>query len=147
MPKARRPAPTPVRSVEQRLEALRRANEIRVARAQLKRELAGGRVRIEEILATPPKHAETQKVHDLLLAVPKYGPARVARLLAHCRISHSKTVAGLSDRQRAQLLGHFHDQPTWIPSRSGLSAAAFHSEAVENNVENWREAVEPASSV
>ena len=34
----------PVRSLDQRMEALRRANEIRVERAQLKRELKAGDV-------------------------------------------------------------------------------------------------------
>jgi len=79
---------------------LRRANEIRIGRAQLKKNLASGSVRITDILATPPECAKTQKVHDLLLALPKHGPARVARLLTNCRISPSKTVAGLSERQR-----------------------------------------------
>ena len=98
-------AATPARSTAQRLEALRRANEIRIGRAQLKRTLASGSVRITEILARPPECAKTQKVHDLLLALLKYGPARVARLLAQCQISSAKTVAGLSERQRGELIG------------------------------------------
>ena len=102
-----RRADTPVRSAAQRLEALRRANEIRIGRAQLKKNLAAGSVQITKILTTPPECAKTQKIDDLLLALPKYGPVRVARLLAHCRISPSKTVAGLSDRQRQELIGHF----------------------------------------
>ena len=99
-------AATPARSARQRLAALRRANAVRSGRAQLKKQLATGSVRITEILATPPECARTQQVEDLLLAVPKLGPARVARLLARCRISPSKTVAGLSDRQRTELIGH-----------------------------------------
>jgi hypothetical protein len=102
-------ASTPVRSAEQRLEfeALRKANEIRTRRAELKRELTAGSVWIGEILAAPPACAQTQKVRDLLLAMPGYGPARVARLLAQNQVSHLKTVAGLSDRQREQLIRHF----------------------------------------
>jgi hypothetical protein len=96
---------TPPRSATQRLAALRRANEIRIERAQLKRNLARGSVSITEILVTPPECAQTQKIDDLLLALPKYGPVRVARLLAQCRISPSKTVAGLSERQRQELIG------------------------------------------
>ncbi len=107
MGRAKTQAPAPGRSPEQRLEALRRANEIRSGRARLKRELAAGSVRIEQILAQPPECAQTAKVHELLLALPKFGPARVARLLAHCRISASKTVTGLSERQRAELIGYF----------------------------------------
>jgi hypothetical protein len=52
---------TPARSAVQRLE-LRRANEIRIGRAQLKRTLATGIVRITDILATPPECAKTQKL-------------------------------------------------------------------------------------
>jgi hypothetical protein len=98
-------AATSSSSAVQRLEALRRANEIRIARAQLKRALATGTVRITDILARPPKCVKTQKVQALLLALPKYGPARVARLLAQCQIGSAKTVAGLSERQRGELIG------------------------------------------
>jgi len=41
------------RSAGQRLEALRKANEIRVHRSQLKKDLAAGRVQIVDILAWP----------------------------------------------------------------------------------------------
>jgi S13-like protein len=98
-------AVTPSRSTVQRLEALRRANEIRIGRARLKRALATGSVRITDILATPPECVRSQKVQALLLALPTYGPARVARLLAQCQISSAKTVAGLSERQRGELIG------------------------------------------
>lgn len=104
-----RRADTPAGSSAQRLEALHRANEIRIGRAQLKKNLAAGTVKITDILTTPPACAKTQKVHDLLLALPKHGPARVARLLTNCRISPSKTVAGLSDRQRQELIGRVSD--------------------------------------
>ena len=92
-------------STAQRLEALRRANEIRIGRAQLKRALAAGSVRVSDILAAPPECVKTQKVQALLLALPRYGPARVARLLAQCQISSAKTVGGLSERQRGELIG------------------------------------------
>jgi len=98
-------AATPSNSSAQRLEALRRANEIRIGRARLKRTLASGSVRVTEILAAPPECVKTLKVQALLLALPKYGPARVARLLAQCQISSAKTVAGLSERQRGELIG------------------------------------------
>ena len=87
------------------MRALRQANEIRIGRAQLKRELAAGRVRIEEIVARPPACAKTAKVYDLLLALPKIGPVRAARSLTHCRIAPSKTVGGLIERQRDELIG------------------------------------------
>ena len=98
----------PVRSLDQRMEALKRANDIRVKRAQLKKDLKNGKVQIDEILDDPPEYVSTAKVFDMLMAVPKFGRVKAARFLNQCRISQSKTVGGLSDRQRAELIGLFH---------------------------------------
>lgn len=97
----------PSRSLDQRMEALSRANEIRVARAQLKRDLKQRRVRIEQVIANPPDYVLTAKVYDMLVAVPRLGRVKVGRLLTQCRISQSKTVGGLSERQRTELLDMF----------------------------------------
>jgi len=94
----------PPRSREQRLRALAKANEVRLARAQLKRELSAGSLELTQLLAGPPPCADTAKLRDLLLAVPRMGPVKVRRTLSHCRIADSKTLAGLSDRQRAELI-------------------------------------------
>ncbi len=100
-------AQAPERSLDQRMEALQRANDIRVRRAQLKRDLKDGRASIEGVLLAPPEYVETAKVLDMLMAVPKFGRVKAARLLNQCRISQSKTVGGLSDRQRAELVALF----------------------------------------
>jgi hypothetical protein len=100
-------AQAPARSLDQRMEALQRANEIRVKRAKLKRDLKDGKARIEEILSRPPAFVETAKVFDILMAVPKFGRVKAARLLNQCRISQSKTVGGLSERQRGELIALF----------------------------------------
>ncbi len=94
----------PERSLHQRMDALARANQIRTQRAQLKRDLKAGRLSIEALLLRPPEYVETAKVFDMLLAVPKYGRVKVNKILAHCRISPSKTIGGLSERQRSELV-------------------------------------------
>ena len=90
------------------MDALRRANDVRVKRAQLKKDLKDGRVRVESILRNPPEFVETAKVIDILMAVPKFGRVKAARFLNTCRISQSKTVGGLSERQRAELIDLFN---------------------------------------
>ena len=97
---------TPERSLTQRMDALKRANEIRTRRARLKRDLKAGRAQIHGLLLDPPDYVETAKVFDLLLAVPKYGRVKVNRILTHCRISPSKTIGGLSERQRNELVSY-----------------------------------------
>jgi hypothetical protein len=94
----------PERSLTQRMDALQRANDIRTRRAQLKRDLKGGRTSIHQLLIDPPEYLETAKVFDMLLAVPKYGRVKVNKVLQQCRISPSKTIGGLSERQRAELV-------------------------------------------
>ena len=101
-------AQAPLRSLDQRMEALQRANHIRVRRAQLKKDLKDGRAQIEDILLDPPDWVSTAKVFDMLMAVPKFGRVKAARMLNQCRISQAKTVGGLSERQRTELVGLFH---------------------------------------
>ena len=99
-----KPIAAPERSLVQRMEALARANDIRSRRAQLKRDLKAGRQPIHELLLEPPEYLETAKVFDLLLAVPKYGRVKVNKILSQCKISPSKTIGGLSERQRGELV-------------------------------------------
>jgi hypothetical protein len=97
-------ASVPERTNEQRMRALRRANEIRTARAQLKRDLKGGKAQIEKLLLDPPEYVMSAKAFDMILAVPKYGRVKANKILTQCRISPSKTIGGLSERQRAELV-------------------------------------------
>ena len=90
----------------QRMEALKRANDIRTQRARLKRDLKAGRAQIQALLLSPPEYLLTAKVFDLLLAVPKYGRVKANRILTQCRISPSKTIGGLSERQRNELVSY-----------------------------------------
>jgi hypothetical protein len=96
-------AAAPERSLTQRLDALERANVVRTRRAQLKKDLKAGKASIHDLLADTPEVLETAKVIDLLLAVPKYGRVKVNKVLTQCRVSPSKTMGGLSNRQREDL--------------------------------------------
>jgi hypothetical protein len=102
------PTHAPLRSLDQRMDALKRANDVRVKRAQLKKDLKDGKAQIETILGNPPECVETAKVIDILMAVPKFGRVKAGRFLNVCKISPSKTVGGLSERQRTELIGLFN---------------------------------------
>ena len=90
------------------MDALARANQIRIQRAQLKRDLKSGRISIRSLLLDPPEYVETAKVFDTPLAVPQYGRVKVNKILAHRRIAPSKTIGGLSERQRSELVSLLH---------------------------------------
>src|ERR1700752_1339910 len=97
-------AAVPERTLEQRMRGLGRANEIRSRRAQLKRDLKAGKAKIEALLLDPPDYVMSAKAFDMILAVPKYGRVKANKILTQCRISPSKTIGGLSQRQRAELV-------------------------------------------
>ena len=96
------------RNLDQRVDALRAANEVRALRAQLKRDLKAGRVSIGPLLLDPPPYLETAKVFDMLLALPKYGRVKATKILQSCQVSPSKTFGSLSERQRAELAERLH---------------------------------------
>jgi hypothetical protein len=100
------PSTAPERSLTQRMEALKRANRIRTQRAKLKKDLRAGRVSPQGLLLSPPEYIQTAKVSEMMLAVPKYGHVKVNKILGQCRISPSKTIGGLSPRQRAELVSY-----------------------------------------
>jgi hypothetical protein len=85
------------------MTALDRANDVRVRRANYKKDLKHGRAYIVDALLEPPWYIETAKVFDILVAAPKYGRVKANKVLIDCRISPSKTIGGLSPRQRAEL--------------------------------------------
>lgn len=94
----------PDRSREQRLRALEIANRVRSERSVLKRDVKAGRVSLLAVLERPPSCAEGMKVLDVLLAAPKVGRSRSTAWLRAAGVSPSRSLAGLTVRQRAQLV-------------------------------------------
>ena len=96
--------PLPSRLDRQRKEALTRANEVRSARCQLKEQLKRGEVSLAPLISDYPGYLATARIADLLEALPGCGPLKTGKLLSRCGISPSKTMAGLTPRQRRALL-------------------------------------------
>jgi hypothetical protein len=94
----------PTRGLEQRMEALERANVVRVYRKNVKVDLKAGRVTFAQLLTRDHPHERTWKVYDVLLALPRHGRVKANTVLRRARISPSKTIGGLSDRQRGELV-------------------------------------------
>ena len=84
----------------QNMRALARANEVRLARAELKRQVAFGRIDVAEVIVDCPWEAQSMAVADLLMSQRRWGQTRCHRLLAQLPISERKTVGSMTDRQR-----------------------------------------------
>jgi hypothetical protein len=59
---------------------------------------------VADVILLPPSEAETMKVSELLLAMPRFGMARVRRHLRFAGIPEAKVLGGLTGRQRDALV-------------------------------------------
>ncbi len=98
-------------SEPQRLRALVRANEIRLARAAIKRRIALGEVSAAEVILECPKAADSWPVGELLMSQRRWGSTRCRKFLFHNSIGETKPVGKLTDRQR-HLLASSLPQPS-----------------------------------
>jgi hypothetical protein len=87
----------------QRLRALERANEVRLARAELKRRIADGQVSAAHVILVCPPEASSWTVGDLLMSQRRWGRTRCHKFLNRNQIGELKPVGQLTHRQR-QLL-------------------------------------------
>lgn len=95
----------------QRLRALERANEIRLARARLKRQIAEREISAAQVVRDPPLEANGWPVGALLISQRHWGQRKCQKLLARNQISELKPIGKLSDRQR-QALATQLDEPS-----------------------------------
>jgi hypothetical protein len=87
----------------QRMRALERANEVRLARARLKRQIADGHTTAAHVILELPPEATNWSVRELLMSQRRWGSIRSRKLLAELQISELRPIGALTERQR-QLL-------------------------------------------
>jgi hypothetical protein len=92
------------RGTPQCMEALARANKVRLARAALKREISAGRREITEVIMSSPWEVESMGLGELLCAQRRWGRARSRKLLSSTALSEGKRVGTLTERQRRVLV-------------------------------------------
>jgi hypothetical protein len=87
----------------QYMRALERANQVRLARAELKRRVALGELCVAEVILDCPWEADSMAVADLLMSQRRWGQTRCRKFLAQIAMSEKKTVGSMTDRQRRTL--------------------------------------------
>ena len=111
---------------QQHLQALERANRVRLARARLKRDVAAERISAAEVVLTCPWEAASMSISDLLMSQRRWGRARCRRVLLSIQVPENKTVGSLTERQRralAAMLEEISERATPIHSPHALSVA------------------------
>src|SRR3954453_12862953 len=83
----------------QHMRALARANEVRLARAELERRIAQGDVTVSEVVLDMPWEATSMSIADLLMSQRRWGTTRCRKLFQTIPMTESKTVGSMTDRQ------------------------------------------------
>jgi hypothetical protein len=92
------------RGTTQCMQALARANAVRLARAALKRDISAGRRRITEVIMDSPWETESMSLSELLCSQRRWGRARSRKLLSSTALNEGKRVGTLTERQRRILV-------------------------------------------
>jgi hypothetical protein len=94
----------PSGGTSQCMQALARANQVRLARAALKRAVSAGRRRVTEVVLECPWEAESMNLRELLCSQRRWGRARSRKLLSSIALNEGKRLGTLTDRQRRILV-------------------------------------------
>jgi hypothetical protein len=95
----------------QRLLALERANEVRLARASLKRSIAVGDLSAAEVLLICPREASSWPIGELLISQRRWGTTRCRKFLSRNQIVETKPIGTLTERQRRILAAALQASP------------------------------------
>ena len=95
----------PAATEPQNLRALRQANVVRLARADLKRSINDGTTTVAEVLHACPIEARNLTIAELLLSQRGWGETRCRKFLASAGIRERKTLGALTERQRGAFAG------------------------------------------
>jgi hypothetical protein len=94
------------------MRALAQANRVRLARAELKRQVADGEVDVAGVVLDCPWEAESMTIADLLMSQHRWGRTRCRRFLASIPMLETKTIGSMTDRQRNALAGQLNGEPS-----------------------------------
>jgi hypothetical protein len=83
------------------MEALARANRVRLARAELKRSISRGDVDAADVIRDCPWETESMTLAELLTSQRRWGRTRARKFLLALALNENKRLGTLTDRQRA----------------------------------------------
>src|SRR3954453_15127222 len=95
----------------QHMRALAQANRVRLARAELKRQVAEGETSVAEIVLERPGAGGGRTIAGLWMSQHRWGRPRCRRFLASIPMLETKTIGSMTDRQRHALAGQLNGEP------------------------------------
>ena len=95
----------PKLSDAQRKEALEKAKEARIKRAEVRDQLRAGKLTLKQVIDKKNDPIiGRMKVSTLIETLPGYGKAKSEKIMNELQIAESRRLRGLGERQEAALL-------------------------------------------
>ncbi len=85
------------------MQALARANRVRLARAELKRSIARGDIDAADVIKDCPWETESMTLAELLTSQRRWGRTRARKFLLGLALNENKRLGTLTSRQRMLL--------------------------------------------
>jgi hypothetical protein len=106
------------------MRALEQANRVRLARAELKRQIADGARSVADVVADCPWEAESMTIADLLMSQHRWGRTRCRRFLASVPMTETKSVGSMTVRQRTTLAARLNGEAVADPFADRFAAVS-----------------------
>ena len=87
----------------QHMQALAHANEIRLARAAIKRSIKADRVTAATVVRECPDEVSTMTISELLCSQQRWGRARARKFLSPLAVNENRELGKLTERQRGEM--------------------------------------------
>lgn len=103
--------PLPKLTLEEKKQALKKAQQVRSQRAKIRQDLKAGRTGIREILEQMDNDVVAKmRVAYLLESLPRIGKVRTRKIMNEIGIDETRRVQGLGSRQKQALIERFGNQ-------------------------------------
>lgn len=116
---------TATAAAPQHMRALAQANRVRLARAELKRQVTDGEVTVQEVVLSCAWEAASMTIADLLMSQHRWGRTRCRRFLASIPMSETKTIGSMTDRQRRALAARLRGDVREAVADDGFAVGAL----------------------
>jgi len=95
----------PKLSLEEKKKALKKAQEVRSKRAQIRQNLKSGKTTIRELLANIDDEVIAKmRVVSMLESLPRIGKVKTKKIMSDIGIDETRRIQGLGNRQKQALI-------------------------------------------
>lgn len=100
----------PVLSLDEKKEALQKAQQMRKKRSELRNALKKGEISLADVLFSDDEVTSRMRVSYLLRSLPRIGKVKAQKIMQEIGIDEARRIQGLGKRQKEALIARFSNR-------------------------------------